>query len=206
VALINMSDGVVHEYGVREKFTAASTGKIVAAAAYFRLAETGQVSLTAPMGTGDARLQIRQMIQQSNNDSWALILAALGAQRLTDYAGSVGVEYDPAYNMLTPAETAHTLWLLYTGQLLNPDNTAALLSYMQDTNLETLIPAAVPPDVVVFHKYGLLDGNLHDASILARDGKAYAFVVYTLGSGTSDMDQQAGIIHELTRTVTAALF
>jgi beta-lactamase class A len=206
VALIDMADGAVHDYGVPGKFTAASTGKVLAAAAYYRLAETGQLSLDAPMGASTAGVQIRQMIQQSNNESWALILAAIGSRRLTDYAASIGIQYDRSYNTLTPAEMARTLWLLYTGQLLGAPDTAQLLSYMQNTNLETLIPAALPPDVVVFHKYGLLGGNLHDASILVRDGRAYAFVVYTLGANGSDMADRTRIIHELTRAVSAALF
>jgi len=206
VALIDVADGAVHEYGVRGKFTAASTAKVLAAAAYYRLAETGELSLTAPMGASTAGVQIRQMIQQSNNDSWALILEALGSRRLTDYAASIGVAYDRGYNTLTPAETARTLSLLYTGQLLSAPNTAQLLSYMQNTNLETLIPAALPPEVAVFHKYGLLYGNLHDASILVRGGKAYAFVVYTLGRSPAEMTSRTRIIHLLTRAVAAALF
>ncbi|QDY91829.1 serine hydrolase [Arthrobacter sp. UKPF54-2] len=206
VALIDLADGAVHEYGVRTKFTAASTAKVLAAAAYYRLAETGELSLDEPMGVSTAGLQIRQMIQQSNNESWAMILEALGSRRLTDYAASIGIEYDRAYNKLTPAETARTLALLYTGQLLNAANTAQLLSYMQNTNLETLIPAALPPDVVVFHKYGLLYGNLHDASILVRGGKAYAFVVYTLGRSPAEITSRTRVIHLLTRTVSAALF
>lgn len=206
VALIDLADGVVHEYGVRTKFTAASTAKVLAAAAYYHLAETGELSLAAPMGASTAGLQIRQMIQQSDNESWAMILEALGSRRLTDYAASIGIAYDRAYNKLTPAETARTLSLLYTGQLLNAPNTAQLLSYMQNTNLETLIPAALPPDVVVFHKYGLLYGNLHDASILVRGGKAYAFVVYTLGRSPAEMTSRTRIIHLLTRAVSAALF
>ncbi len=41
VALIDVMAGDVHEYGVRSKFTAASTGKVMAAAAYYRLTEAG---------------------------------------------------------------------------------------------------------------------------------------------------------------------
>lgn len=206
VALIDLSDGAVHEYGVRGKFVAASTAKILAAAAYYNLAERGLASLTAPLGGSTAVVQIRQMVQQSNNVSWALILNAVGHQGLSDYAASIGIDYDRAVNILTPAETARTLALLYTGQLLNAENTGQLLSYMQYTNFDTLIPAAVPPGVSVFHKYGLLYGNLHDASILVQGDRAYAFVVYTLGRDMSDMNDRARVIRELTETVTAALF
>ena len=77
---------------------------------------------------------------------------------------------------------------------------------MQRTNYEVLIPAAVPPGIEVFHKYGLLSGNLHDASILVQGGKAFVFVVYTLGQSGADMPARTRIIHKLTQTVAERLF
>lgn len=206
VALIDVADGVVHEYGVRTKFVAASTGKILAAAAYYHLVETGKASLGTPMGASTAGQQIRQMVQQSNNESWALVLSAVGYRGLTNYAASIGIPYDRSVNALTPAEMARTLAELYSGRLLNAGNTRQLLSYMQNTNYEVLIPAAVPPGVSVFHKYGLLNGYLHDASILVQGVRAYVFVVYTLGRDMSDMAARTRVIHQLTGTVTAGLF
>ncbi|WP_237563551.1 serine hydrolase [Arthrobacter sp. H-02-3] len=206
VSLIDVSDGVVHGYGVEGNFVAASTAKILAASAYYHLVETGRASLSAPLGASTAGAQIRQMVQQSNNDSWLLILRAVGQQRMTAYAASIGIGYDFTVNLLTPEEMARTLYLLYTGQLLNARNTAQLLSYMQNTNYETLIPPAVPPGIGVHHKYGLLFGNLHDASVLNKDGRAFVFVVYTRGRDYSDMGPRTAIIQQLTRTVTAALF
>lgn len=206
VALIDAADGAVHQYGVREKFVAASTGKILAAAAYYHFAETGQLYLTAPLGRSTAEFQIKQMIQQSNNDSWALIVGAIGYQRIHDYAASLGIAYNRTYNTLSPAETAKTLALLYNGQLISEAHTAQLLSYMQETNYETLIPAAVPPGMTVFHKYGLLNGNLHDASILVQNGHAHILVVYTLGAGLADIPARTVVIHQLTRAVVAGLF
>ncbi|HSN37464.1 MAG TPA: serine hydrolase [Arthrobacter sp.] len=206
VALIDVRDGEVHEYGVKTKFVAASTGKILAAAAYYHLVETGKASLTSRMGASTAGQQIRQMVQQSNNESWALILAAVGHKGLTDYAASLDIPYDRTVNGLTPAEMGRTLSELYSGRLLNAANTAQLLSYMQQTNYEVLIPAAVPAEVSVFHKYGLLEGYLHDASVLVQGDRAYVFVVYTLGVGASDMAARTRVIHQLTETVTARLF
>ena len=76
---------------------------------------------------------------------------------------------------------------------------------MRDTNYETLIPAAVPAGVTVFHKYGLLGGELHDAAILDKDGAAYAFVVYTKGEDLASVPERTEVIHELTAAVTDAL-
>jgi len=210
VALVGLSRGAgtadVHEYGVREKFVAASTAKVLAAAAYYHLVETGAASLDDPLGSYTAGFQLREMIQQSDNDSWSLIMDAVGHEELTEYAASLGVSYDPETNTLTPAEMATIVSRLYSGTLLNADHTAELLSYMQDTNYETLIPAAVPDGITVFHKYGLLGGELHDAGILARDGTAYALVIYTKGQDLSDVPERTEVIHQLTQAVADALF
>ncbi|WP_259678303.1 serine hydrolase [Arthrobacter oryzae] len=210
IALIDVSDDAiddaVHEYGVPSGFVAASTGKILAAAALYHRVESGQGALTDRLGSSTAGVQIRQMVQQSNNDSWALILGVLGKQGLRDYAAGLGIDYDRSVNALTPADMARILALLHRGDLLNPQNTAQLLSYMQNTNYETLIPAAVPPGVAVFHKYGLLSANLHDAAILAQEGRAFVLVVYTRGRGLSDMDARAAVIREVAAVVSEALF
>jgi beta-lactamase class A len=205
VALIDMSDGQTYRYGARAKFVAASTAKILAAVAYYHLVESGSASLTAPLGAYVASFQIQQMVKYSNNESWALITAAIGYQRLREYAASIGITYDRTVNTLTPAEMAGLLNMLYSGQLINRDHTAQLLSFMQHTNYETLIPAAVPPGTAVFHKYGLLDGNLHDASILVKGDRGFVFVVYTLGRNMASIPARTRAIHDLTRIVVAGL-
>ena len=210
VALVDLSQGAgpaeAHEYGIQEKFVAASTAKVLAAEAYYHLVETGPASLDAPLGNYTAGFQLREMIQQSDNDSWSLIMDAVGHEELTEYAATLGVSYDPETNTLTPAEMATIVSRLYSGSLLNPADTAQLLSYMQDTNYETLIPAAVPDGITVFHKYGLLDDELHDAAVLARGGTAYALVIYTKGQDLSDVPERTEVIHQLTQAVTGALF
>lgn len=101
---------------------------------------------------------------------------------------------------------ARILGGLYSETLLEPGNTAQLLAYLQDTNYETLIPAALPTDITVFHKYGLLDQELHDAGILAKGGHAYALVIYTKGNDLNSVSDRTEIIHQLTQAVTDTLF
>ena len=206
VALLDLADGTVRQYGVRDAFVAASTAKVLAAEAYYSLAESGAASLDDLLGDYTAGFQLKEMIQQSDNDSWSLIMDAVGHAELTEYAASMGVDYDPESNTLTPADMAQVLAGLYSGDLLDAQDTAQLLAYMQDTNYESLIPAAVPAGVTVFHKYGLLGGELHDAAILEKDGTAYAFVVYTKGEDLSSVPERTAVIHQLTAAVTDALF
>ncbi|WP_265978781.1 serine hydrolase [Arthrobacter sp. MI7-26] len=206
VTLIDLSNGSSHQYGVQAPFEAASTAKVLAAAAYYHLVETGEVSLDDPLGDYTSGLQIKDMIQESDNDSWSLIMDAVGYSELQAYAASIGVSYDPLNNTLTPSEMASILADLYTGKLLNQQDTAQLLSYMQNTNYEFLIPAAVPAGISVFHKYGLLDDELHDASVLTKGTSSYVFVVYTKGQNESDIPARTDVFHQLTQAVVTGLF
>ncbi|MET3718463.1 MULTISPECIES: serine hydrolase [unclassified Arthrobacter] len=84
------------------------------------------------------------MVQESNNDSWTLLLEAVGLSGLSDYAAAIDVSDRPDVNTLSTSDKAHLLVELFDGHLLDPEHTAQLLSYMQDTANESLIRAAVP--------------------------------------------------------------
>jgi beta-lactamase class A len=206
VALMDTVGGQLHQYGVEEPFEAASTAKVLTAAAYLSLVEDGSASLDDDLGAYTSGFQLQAMIQDSNNDSWSLLMNAVGLARLSDYAASLNISYDPEVNTLSTADMAHLLAALSEGRLLNAEHTKQLLSYMQDTNFEDLIPAAVPAGVTVFHKYGLLDDELHDAAILSTSAATFVLVVYTKGDGLSDVPQRTAVIHDITEAVTDALF
>lgn len=206
VALIDLGTGTLHQYGVEAPFEAASTAKILTAAAFYHAVETGTASLEDPLGEFTAGYQLQEMVKESDNDSWSLLMDAVGQSSLVDYAASIGVGYDPDVNTLTTADMAHILAQLYSGSLLDPDDTKQLLSYMQDTNYEDLIPAAVPDGVSVFHKYGLLDDELHDAAILSAPAGSYVLVIYTKGEDLTDIPERTAVIHGITTAVTSALF
>jgi beta-lactamase class A len=206
LALADVSGDAALTFGDREAFTAASTAKIITAAAYYHLVETGEASLDQPLGDYDAAFQLEAMVNESNNDSWLLLMDAVGYPQLTEYAASIGVAYDPEENLLTPAEMALVLKRLYAGDLLNAENTARLLGYMQDTNNEELIPAGSQAGVEVFHKYGEFAGELHDAAVLTYRGSSFVLVVYTENPGGSEEPGQADAIRELTGLVEESLF
>jgi beta-lactamase class A len=206
LAMADISGDAALTFGDQEDFTAASTAKIITAAAYYHLVETGEAALDDPLGDYDAAFQLEAMVNESNNDSWLLLMDAVGYPELIEYAASIGVTYDPEENLLTPAEMALVLKQLYAGDLLNPDNTAELLSYMQDTNNEELIPAGSQAGIEVFHKYGEIDGELHDAAVLAYRGSTFVLVIYTENEDGTEDAGQAEVIRELTGVVEKALF
>ena len=206
LALADVSGGAERTFGDENTFTAASTAKILTAAAYYHLVENGQASLDEPMGDYDAAFQLKAMVNDSNNDSWLLLMDAVGHPQLTAYAASIGVAYDPEQNLLTAADMALILKKLYAGELLDKDNTEQLLSYMQDTNNEDLIPAGSRSGVDVHHKYGEVSGELHDAALLSYRGSTFALVIYTENPEGVPDDGQAEVIRDLTRAVEDALF
>ncbi|MDQ0802295.1 serine hydrolase [Arthrobacter sp. SLBN-112] len=206
LALADVSGGAERTFGDADAFTAASTAKILTAAAYYHLVEKGEATLDEPMGDYDAAFQLKAMVNDSNNDSWQLLMDAVGYPQLIAYADSIGVTYDPEKNLLTAADMALILKKLYAGELLNAGNTAQLLSYMQDTNNEDLIPAGSRAGIDVHHKYGELSGELHDAALLSYGGSTFALVIYTENpEGVAD-DAQVEVIRDLTRAVEDALF
>ena len=206
VALAAVAGGETRTFGDGSAFVAASTAKLITAAAYYHLVETGEVTLEQKLGDYNAAFQLKAMINTSNNHSWLLLMKAVGYPRLIQYAASIGITYDPQRNRLTPVEMALFLKQLYSGDLLNREDTEQLLSYMQDTNVEGLIPAASGPGVTVHHKYGQLNGNLHDVALLSFRDTTYALVIYTESADSRDEAERIEMIHRLTETIVDAVF
>lgn len=207
IAVADTAGGAVRTFGDEAAFTAASTAKLITAVAYLQRVEAGEARLDERLGSYTAAFQLEAMINNSNNDSWLLLMDRLGYRRLIQFAASIGVTYDPEDNQLTPEEMALVLTKLYSGELLNPVNTAQLLEYMTDTNNEELIPAAASaPGITVYHKYGQLAGSLHDAALLRHRGATYALVIFTEGLDATDEAERTQVIRDLTRTVVDALF
>ena len=206
VAIMDTSDGALQSYGDVAPYTAASTAKVLTAAAYYHLVETGEKSLDTQLGAFTAAFQLKAMINTSSDDSWILLMRDIGYPRLTEYAARMGITYDPEQNLLAPADMARLLQQLSTGKLLNTGHTAELLGYMQHTNDEDLIPAAVSPEITVHHKYGVVEGYVHDAALLSAGDRSYAVVIYTWGPDDADSADRLDLIHDLTHRLTGALF
>lgn len=206
VALADVTGTEVRLFGDDSDFFAASTAKVLTAAAFYTLVEDGEASLDQEVGSYDAGQQLEAMINQSDNESWLLLMQEVGYDELTDYAASLGVEYAPEDNLLTAADLAQILRLLQTGDLLDAEHTAQLLEFMQDTNNEDLIPAELNEDTTAQHKYGQIDGFLHDAALLSHHDSTVALVVFTENTGNGTGAAQVELIRALTRTVADAVF
>jgi beta-lactamase class A len=73
----------------------------------------------------------------------------------------------------------------------------------QNMNNENLIPAVLPAGTTVYHKYGLLNYNLHDTSIIKYGDQTFVLVVFTNSEDSSNYQHNVTLIHEITRTALA---
>jgi beta-lactamase class A len=168
--------------------------------------EQGKASLDQEIGGYSARSLLKQMIQQSDNVSWRTLKRWLGYEHLEDYAHQIGLfSFDSYDNTITASDEASLLQKLYQGQLLNQNDTGLLLSFMQNTNNEDLIPAALPQDAAVYHKYGLLNNNLHDMAIIKFNNSTFTLVIFTNSEDSMNYERREAIIHEITQAALASL-
>jgi|GEM_PF-1257908 len=206
VSYINLKDENRVDVNGADVFTAASTNKVFIACLLLSQVEIGKYSLSQPLDGATVGIHLQRMINQSNNDSWASLMKFIGIQYQAPYAQSLGItSYNFQNNTISPNDMALLLYDLYTGKLLTPSDTLLLLTYMQHTNMEDLIPPAVPDGVNVYHKYGNITTYLHDAAIIDDGKNPFVLTIYSsLGNNTLTYAQRLAVFHAIVITVENA--
>ncbi len=208
-SLVDLDTGQTYEAGESDVvFKAASTAKLIAAASYLHEVELGTATLDQYIGGTSARENLRRMIENSDNTAWAAINDYLGDKQAA-YAESIGLTSFTGgdYNTMTSGDLASLLKQLYDGTLLSKVHRELLLSYMAESDASYLIADSFPGSATVYHKYGQLWGNLHDAAIIDYNGKHVALVVYTKSStgDTSENTEQTAIIDQIAAAVATQM-
>lgn len=204
IALIDIGTNTKAGYGFQDNFAGASTTKVLTAAAYLNQVEDGARSLDQTIDSRSAQQQLKQMINQSNNDAWAALNTNLTYKTIEAYARSIGItSYQSKNNLITASDEALLLQKLYKRELLNEEHTALLLSYMQNTNNEAMIPKVIPEGAVIYHKYGQLEDRLHDAAIINYKDRPIVVVIYTKGGAAdgSNYQPRVQLIQQLAQTI-----
>jgi len=139
---------------------------------------------------------VRRMIDKSSNLATNLLLARVGAARVTaamrgldayDIQVLRGVEDGKAFdaglnNTVTANDLMIVLRALAEGKAASPAASARMVEILAGQELNEKIPAGLPPGVRVAHKTGDITGVHHDAEIVyPPGGKPYVLVVLTAG-------------------------
>ena len=204
VAVIDIKTSTRANYGIQNNFAGASTTKVLTAVAYLSDVEKGKCSLTA-----DGRNQLRLMINRSDNTAWDTLNKKVGYNNLNIYAQSIGLSsYNWNGNIITASDEAILLEKLYSRKLLSEENTKLLLSYMQNTNNEDMIPAVTPAGATIWHKYGQLEDRLHDVAIIEHKQRPLALAIYTKGGATdgSNYITRTQLVSRIAQTIFDTMY
>jgi beta-lactamase class A len=189
----------IHRSGLTQDFDAASTAKLITAAALLHKVDENQASLQQQIAGQSAIYWLRQMIIESDDNAWLILNTYLSHDYMSDYARSNGLaNYDVVTNQLSSRDMGLLLKKLTDGNLLSSRRQTLLLSLMQKANYREYIVAAVPAGYTVAHKVGLTDNYIDDAAIISKDDKKLVLTIYS--KRTEDSSQgQTQLIREVTR-------
>jgi len=200
VSAVDIKTGASVKVGSGDAMNAASCAKVLTAVLFLHEVENGQASLTDQLGGKSSQYQLKQLINQSDDNAWVLFNDRLTHSALLSYARQLGLtSYDPSDDTISTQDMSSLLLKLYKGQLLGSRHTNLLLSYMQNTNYEQFIVPAIPPSDSVYHKVGFVDGEINDAAIISNGKSAVALSIFSNGSDMSDQYTRAQTIQEITK-------
>jgi len=200
VAAVDLKSGKHYQYGLDTGFVAASTAKLITAAAYYHEVEQGKRSLDTKLNGIRGQELIKSMITVSDNDAWSSLNTALTKKQLQAYAISVGLtDFNATTNTINPKDIAILLQKLYGNKLINETHTKQLLGYMKEANYTNYIPTAVPEGVTVYHKAGWLNDRVHDSAIIDDGTNSYVLVIFTKMQSGYDSTAGLDVFHKITK-------
>jgi beta-lactamase class A len=216
IGALDLQTGEMVTYNGNEPFPMASTMKIAVAAAYLTEVDAGRRTLDETIGGTTAMTLLEQMLIHSNNHSTDTLIATLGgpavvnnwlrAHRLS------GIRVDRNIAQLlaatrdlhdirdssTPVAMLQLLRLIDSGHALSPRSRALLLDIMRRCATgRNRIRGLMPPEAVVEHKTGTLNGYTGDVGFLTYpDGHRIAVVFFARGG-----DNRPAVISTAARAI-----
>lgn len=216
IGALDLQTGAIVTWNGDRPFPMASTMKIAVAAAYLTEVDAGRRSLDETIGTTTALTLLEQMLIHSNNRSTDILIATLGGPAAVDSWLRVhrlsGIRVDRTIAQLlaarrdlhdirdssTPVAMLQLLRLIDSGDALSPRSRALLLDIMRRCATgRNRIRGLMPPEAMVEHKTGTLDGYTGDVGFLTRpDGRRIAVVFFARGG-----DNRPAVISTAARAI-----
>lgn len=176
-------------------FESASLIKVLILAELLREVDEGHISLDESLGGGTVGQLARSMITVSDNAATNLLIDRIGFDKVNALARNLGLKHTTLNRHMldfqarargednyTCASDMVTLFSdIWNGEFLSKDSRDYAISLLKDQELNTKIPAALPPGTTVAHKTGELEDNEHDAGIVVTPHREFAIAVLTKG-------------------------
>jgi beta-lactamase class A len=139
---------------------------------------------------------ITYMIVHSDNDAKEMVLDLVGNDFTTSVIAELGVNLkgrDLDYDFISIKEYASFFRILYNASYLDRNMSEKALEILSGVKFKDGIPAGLPPDIVVSHKFGEREifetkaKQLHDCGIVYLPGSPYLLGIMTKGNNYQDL-------------------
>lgn len=121
---------------------------------------------------------VKEMAQSSDNTAFEIMGKIVGWNSINQVIKEIGMtntSFDKSST--TPYDTGLLFLKLEKGNLISTKSKNELLNFLTNTQFENLIPAGIPKDIQVAHKYAASGSELNDAGIIFVKGKPFILVV-----------------------------
>lgn len=156
----------------------------------------------------------QRMIDRSSNLATNVLIELLGAPQADSVAHALGadsmkvlrgVEDSKAFaagrnNVTSARDLAALLLAIEAGRAASPGATREMLDILVRQELNTEIPAGLPPGTRVAHKTGWITGVLHDAALVYPPGRR-PYVLVVLTKNIPDRAVARALIRDVSRMV-----
>ena len=147
---------------------------------------------------------LQLMVNRSNNTAWEQLIHLYGSRNLATFAKELGMQdYQVTSNHASPRDLAILLQKIYSRHVLSDTSTEYLLSLMQNTNEERMLPAGLSNVGPIYHKYGWIGGSVHDVGVVNNNGQPV--VVVLMSTGSDSYDARTKVLVNMAKIVEQAL-
>jgi beta-lactamase class A len=154
---------------------------------------------TAPLGTGFTTRELcRCAIVNSDNVAARMLKRVYGYRKFRDYAASLGCPVAGTYNINSTTAREMGILLVRVLQFAETDPLGReVVTYLEESTLNSGIPAGLPESVAVGNKTGNYQGYYNDAAVVFLDGLTYVFCVMSGGApGFSVHAEASRLVYE----------
>lgn len=218
LSVVRLKNGYTYGVNDKEEFTAASLIKLPVMAAMFAESEKGVINLDEKYvlqasdkvgGSGSLygkpvgyeityRNILSLMGKQSDNTAFRIARNTVGDAKINEYMKKYGMTHTSLLeNTTTPGDIAEFFEGLWTNNIISRRHRDELLGSLTDTIYEAWLPAGIPTDTKIAHKFGREVHVINDAGIVFTPDP---YVVVVMSKGIVDQEGDT-VFPELSREV-----
>ena len=198
--VVDLESGYSFGENESEVLTAASLIKLPVIATLYMESEKGNLNLDdKPDGSGLTYRQLAgEMGLKSNNQAQLVVANALGRDKIQAVARDLGMK-DTSYseNETTAYEIGLFFQKLWKNEIVSQKLRDEILGYLTNTIYEDWLPAGIPDEIRVAHKYGRGLHVVSDGGIVFTE---HPFVLVVMTQGVIEKEADI-VIPEISRIV-----